>query len=89
MAFGGVIDAIGELMHFTTIQCPDCSTRHRVHVLEVYCDCQCGRSWKCRSSGAIGTEIQDVIDAVLEWAGVGEELEAVMRRHQEVHNDSD
>jgi hypothetical protein len=42
---------------------------------------------KCRAFGGIGTEIQDVIDAVLAWAGEGEELQAVLERHKQIMAD--
>ena len=47
----------------------------------------CEAKIKCRAFGAIGTELVDVIDAVLEWAGEEESLHAVMRRHREIMDD--
>ncbi len=57
--------------------------------MELYAKCpKCGTNHKCRGFGAAGTEIQDVIDAVLAWAGSGDAWEAVVRRHAEIlHED--
>ena len=80
-----VIQEIEKLPHFHTLKCPACSTDIRVHALEIYAECpKCGLRHKCRGLAAIGSEIQDVIDAVLAWAGRGEEFEAVMRRRDQI-----
>lgn len=58
-----------------------------MHALEISCSCpSCKTNIKCRASGAIGTELVDVIDAVLEWAGDGESFEAVMTRYRQIKN---
>ena len=80
-----IISEIERLPHFHTMKCTGCSSEIRVHTLQIYADCpQCGLRHKCRGFAAIGGETQDVIDAVLAWAGQGESFEAVMRRRQEI-----
>jgi len=83
-----IISEIEQLPHFRTARCQKCSTEIRVHTLEIYVTCQqCGVQHKCRSLGAAGTEIQDVIDAVLSWSGRGEEFDAVMKRREQILSD--
>jgi DNA-directed RNA polymerase subunit RPC12/RpoP len=81
----GVIDEIRALPHFRTYPCKTCGGQVRIHALQMYGGCiHCGERRKLRAFGGIGTEIQDVIDAVLEWAGEGESWEAVLRRREEI-----
>lgn len=83
-----IIDEIWRTPHWRVFRCALCGGHLRVHALQIQVRCgSCGRSTKCRAFGGIGTEIQDVIDAVLEWASEGEDLEAVMRRHREIIED--
>ena len=88
MDLSNVIDEIHSLEHFRTFACSVCNTSIRYHTLQFYAVCpKCGGRHKSRSFGGVGTEIQDVIDAVLEWAGVGEDFEAVLNRHSEILSD--
>jgi len=83
-----IISEIEQLPHIRTFKCGGCSAEIRVHVLQIYADCpQCGRRHKCRALAAVGSEVQDVIDAVLRWAGHGDEFEAVMKRRDEIISD--
>ena len=85
-----IISEIEQLPHVHTLKCKDCSTEIRVHALQIYAVCpKCGLRHKCRSFGAVGTELEDVIDAVLTWAGEGESFDAVMKRRQEILDDDD
>ena len=82
------IDEIRKLDHFHTIKC-QCGGSIRFHTLQIYAECrECGTKTKVRAFGGAGTEIQDVIDAVLEWAGEGESFEAVMDRRKAILEDS-
>ena len=75
------IDAIKNLPPFRTFACQQCGTSIRVHALEIYANCpKCGLQHKTRAFGGIGTEVEDVIDGVLDWAGISRE--EVKRRHQ-------
>jgi predicted RNA-binding Zn-ribbon protein involved in translation (DUF1610 family) len=80
-----IISEIERLPHFRAMKCTGCSVEIQVHALQIYADCpKCGLRHKCRGFAATGSETQDVIDAVLAWAGKGESFEAVMRRRQEI-----
>ena len=88
MHLSKVIDEIHSLEHFRTLVCSGCDTSIRYHALQISVVCpKCGGQHKVRSFGGIGTEIQDVIDAVLEWAGTGENFEGVLKRHNEIQTD--
>jgi predicted RNA-binding Zn-ribbon protein involved in translation (DUF1610 family) len=88
MSLNNVIDEINNLEHFQFYQCSACGQKVRFHVLQIKHICPiCGAESKVRGFGSIGSEIQDVIDAVLEWAGKGEEFEAVMSRYRSIAND--
>jgi hypothetical protein len=83
-----IISEIEQLPHFRSFKCDACSTEIRVHALQIYADCpQCSRRYKCRALASVGAEVQDIIDAVLSWAGRGEEFDAVMRRRDEILSD--
>ena len=63
-----------------------CGTKFKTCTLKIHCVCpSCGIEEKQRAFGSIGTEAQDVIDAVLKWAGTGEGLESLLERHREIH----
>ena len=84
-----VISEIEALEHFREVKCYNCNEAFRIHVLQIHVQCSaCGAEAKCRGFGGIGTEIQDVVDAVLKWAGSGEEFAAVMRRRDEILQNS-
>lgn len=85
MSLGQVIDEIRRLECFNNTVCPSCHTSVRYHALQIYANCpKCNTQIKVRAFGGVGTEIQDVIDAVLEWIGDGENLEAVLKRHKQI-----
>jgi hypothetical protein len=80
------ITAIESLPPFRTFACGNCGAPIRVHALQTYATCSsCCTEHKCRSFGGIGTEIQDVIDAVLRWAQIS--AEEVLRRHSQAKAD--
>lgn len=91
-ATGRIIDAIEALPHFETFACSKCGRTIRAHVLQIYAICSgCGTEHKCRAFGGIGTEIEDVIDAVLLWIARGDvEAQAeVWKRQREMVADRD
>lgn len=60
------------------------------HALQIDADCEaCGLEHKCRSFGGVGTELEDIIDAVIEWAAEGEAFDAVMARRRIILSDHD
>ena len=90
MSLGEIINEIHRLEHFHTLACSKCQQLIRYHVLQISATCPaCATQHKVRSLGGISTEIQDVIDAVLEWAGEGESFKAVMKRRDEIRSDKD
>ena len=90
MSLGQVIDEIRGLEHFHTLTCSTCQEPVRYHVLQLYVVCpNCQAQHKVRAYGGVGTEIQDVIDAVLDWAGDGASSDAVLKRQEEIRADKD
>lgn len=85
MDFSKVIDKIENLNHYREVKCSECGQNNNVHILEIYMKCSaCGREVKMRGFSSFGSEIEDVIDSVLEWVGDGPEFEAVMKRYKEI-----
>lgn len=88
MSLGEVIDEIQKLEHFRVSPCSQCGSEMRSHILQMYVNCPaCKTNHKARGFGGVGTEIEDVIDAMLEWAGKGENLEAVLQRHKQIQKE--
>lgn len=88
MSLSEVIDEIQKLEHFRVHPCSECGSEIRSHILEIYVSCpSCKTEHKMRGFGSVGTEIQDVVDAVLEWAGTGEKIEAVLQRHKQIQKE--
>ena len=62
-----------------------CGRTTNVSILQIYGQCpECGQNVKMRRLGSVGSEIEDVIDAVLEWMGTGKDFEMAMRRKREI-----
>ena len=79
MSYFDVIQEIEKLPHYREFVCSACGYKQRVLVLIIDCKCEkCGENLKLRGYAPIGTEIEDVIDAVLEWIGKGTTLNDVM-----------
>jgi hypothetical protein len=77
-----LFNEIRRLPHWRSFSC-SCGGRVHVHALQIYAKCSsCGTSIKCRCFG--GWEVQDLIDAVLQWAGEGQSFDAFMLRRQEI-----
>jgi hypothetical protein len=74
-----LIEEIRVLPRTKSFTC--CGRTMDVSTLDMYAQCPtCGKRSKLRGYGAIGTEIQDVIDAVLRWMGTGQEFERILQR---------
>ncbi|HZS03605.1 MAG TPA: hypothetical protein VFD58_01905 [Blastocatellia bacterium] len=87
---GEIINEIHRIEHFHTLACSKCQKLVRYQVLQIYATCPaCDTRHQVRSFGGIGTEVEDVIDAVLEWAGDGESFKAVMKRRDEIRSEKD
>lgn len=88
MSLDEVISDILKLEHFRRFACSICGGEIKHHVLQIYAECpSCREKHKTRAFGGVGTEIQDVIDAVLEWAGEGETLAIVLKRQKEIQSE--
>jgi hypothetical protein len=85
MSFVSLIDTINKLPHERTFVCTKCGQAGTASILSIYSDCQrCSTRHKLRGYGAMGDEVEDIIDAVLTWMGSGATLDAVMRRKREI-----
>lgn len=85
MSYTNVIDKIVGLPHSRTVHCADCGASQIFPVLQVHGKCsQCNSSMRLRGHGAIGTEIEDVVDAVLEWMGDAHTLQVVLDYQKEI-----
>jgi hypothetical protein len=88
MNLSELIKEIQGLEHFRTSACVSCGEPVRYHTLQIYAEClHCSTKTRVRAFGGIGTEIQDIVDAVLEWAGKDDELDAVIRRYHKIKLD--
>ncbi len=87
-SYSATIDDIMRLPHELTFACAKCGTTLIARALDIYTVCpSCKQQHKTRAAGGIGTEVHDVIDAVLEWMGSGTVLEAVMDRKHMIDED--
>ncbi len=75
-----IIKEIEELKHYREYNCSKCGHRQKAFVLLIQKNCEnCGERAKLRRYGSIGTEIEDVFDAILDWMGQGEEFEELLK----------
>ncbi len=78
-------EALENLPHYREFTCPMCGHKQEVYILLIHINCeQCNFRGKLRGHGSIGTEIEDVIDAVLGWIGTGKEFELAMERKRAI-----
>lgn len=83
MELNRIMEEIEALPRTKPFSC--CGQTTEVCTLDIYAQCPvCKKKSKLRGYGPIGTEIQDMIDAVLKWLGSGKEFEMVMRRKREI-----
>ena len=80
MSYWSVMQEIEALPHYREYVCLKCNHKQNALVLLIQHNCEnCGERYKMRSYGSIGTEVEDVIDSVLDWMGEGEILEEIMK----------
>jgi hypothetical protein len=66
----------------------NCGKTQRVYSLLMQTNChECGTRIKLRGYGAIGSEVEDVIDAVLLWLGENKDLANALQRKQEIDSE--
>lgn len=81
MSYTQTIEDIQDLPHYREYTCHNCGHKQNAFVLLIQRECeQCGTRSKLRRYASVGTEIEDVVDAVLEWLGQGTEFEDAMKR---------
>lgn len=85
MSYTNVIKDIENLPHYREYVCKQCGHQQQIYSLFIQANCEkCGTQVKLRGYASIGSEIEDVIDAVLEWLGKGKEFELALKRKQEI-----
>lgn len=83
MSYSETIEDIQNLPHYREYTCRVCGHKQKVYILLIQNECEkCGARSKLRRYAAIGSEAEDVIDAVLEWLGKGNEFEDAMKWKQ-------
>lgn len=89
MPYTDLIDEIENLPHYREYTCKVCGARQKVFILTFQTACtQCGAiSWQ--RSRTKRHEIEDLIDAVLEWIGSDEILALALQRKREIDEKDD
>ncbi len=83
MSYSDVIADIQNLPHYREYTCKKCGHKQKVFILRIQPSCiECGNRSKLRGYAAQGSEVEDVIDAVLNWLGTGSEFEEAMKWKQ-------
>jgi len=83
MSYTETIEEIKKLPQYREYTCNICGLKQKVFVLVIHGKCEkCGTEYKFRGIAPIGSEIEDVIDTVLEWLGKGDSLEDAMKWKQ-------
>src|SRR3972149_10897715 len=81
MSYTDVIKDIENLSHYREYICSQCGQKQKIYILRIHAGCEkCGARSKLRGFASIGSEIEDVIDAVLAWLGNGVDRESAMQR---------
>jgi ribosomal protein S27E len=81
MSYSELIEDIQNLPRYREVTCHECSHQQKVHTLVIQLQCNnCGTTLKLRGYAAIGSEIEDVVDAVLAWLGLGDDFDRAMER---------
>lgn len=83
MSYSETIEDIKKLPHYREYTCKVCGHKQKAYILLIQANCEnCGTRTKLRSYAAIGSEVEDVIDTVLDWLGTGSDLEDAMKWKQ-------
>jgi len=79
MSYLKIIEDINALPRYRKYTCSKCGYTQRVYVQIIHGECkQCGVKYRFRGIAPIGSEVEDVIDAVLAWLGQDGEFEDAM-----------
>lgn len=80
-----IIEEIKNLPYYREYTCRNCGHKQSAYILLIQRRCEnCNTITKLRGFSSIGTETEDLIDAVLEWIGKGKEFELAMERKKEI-----
>lgn len=83
MSYGAVLADLARLPHYREYVCSQCKQQQKVYILVIQHHCAtCGRYTKLRRYAALGAEVEDVVDAVLEWLGQGADWDHAIRHKQ-------
>ena len=83
MSYWETMQEVEKLPHYRVYTCGKCGQKQKVFVLVIQNKCEnCGTNSKMRRYASIGSEIEDVIDSVLDWLGAGKEFEDAMKWKQ-------
>jgi hypothetical protein len=89
MSYTAAIDEIEGLPYYREYKCPRCSYEQKAYILAIQANCNnCDRPVKLRGYASLGSEIEDVVDAVLAWLGEGNELELALERKRVIDSKS-
>lgn len=80
-----IIEEIEKLPHYRKYTCHNCGHEQEVYILDIIEVCgNCGSKSKLRGFTPVGSETEDVIDAVLHWIGSDKEFNLAMKRKKEI-----
>jgi hypothetical protein len=90
MSYLKIIEGIQKLPHYREYTCTKCGQKQKAYMLLIHGKCErCGTEYKFRGIAPIGSEIEDVVDAVLDWLGKGIEFEDAMKRKHAIDSDEE
>jgi len=79
MSYTDCIKDIKELPHYREYTCSNCGHSQKAYILLIHAECEkCGQRGKLRRYESLGAETEDIIDAVLDWLGEGEDFKAAL-----------
>ncbi|MGC9397240.1 MAG: hypothetical protein ACP5J4_20535 [Anaerolineae bacterium] len=85
MSYLNIIEEISALPRYREYTCSKCGYTQKVYIQIIHGECkQCGTKYKLRGIAPIGSEVEDVIDTVLEWLGQGIEFEEALKWKKEL-----
>lgn len=80
MSYTKTIEDLRGLPHYREYVCSKCGHKQKTYILLIQRECEkCGTRSKLRRYAAVGAEVEDVVDAVLDWLGKGSEFEQAMK----------
>jgi len=85
MSYSKTIEDIQKLPHYREYTCRKCGHEQKVYILVIQANCEkCGSRSKLRGYASIGSEVEDVVAAALNWLGRGKELDDALKWKQDI-----